>query len=164
MAWAFPCVAVPIVGAPGTVTGVTEFEADEAVPVPTAFLAVAVNVYAVPLVRPVTVNGELAPVAVIPPGIDVTVYPVIGDPPVEDGGVKLTVAWALPGVAVPIVGAPGTVAAGVTEFEAEEAVPVPTAFLAVAVNVYTVPLVSPVTVNGELAPVAVRPPGIDVTV
>ena len=32
-------------------------------------------------------------------------------PPLLAGGTKLTVTWALPGVAVPIVGAPGTTAA-----------------------------------------------------
>jgi hypothetical protein len=37
-------------------------------------------------------------------------------------------------------------AAGVTAFEAAEAGPVPTAFVAVTRNVYAVPLVSPVTV------------------
>ena len=36
--------AVTPVGAPGTVAGVTEFEADEAAPVPTAFVAVTVKV------------------------------------------------------------------------------------------------------------------------
>jgi hypothetical protein len=50
------------------------------------------------------------------------------------GGVKLTVACVLPRVAVPIVGAPGTVA-GVTLFEAAEGAPVPTAFVAVTVKV-----------------------------
>ena len=37
---------------------------------------------------------------------------------------KLTVAWAFPPVAVPIVGAPGTVA-GITAFEAADAAPGP---------------------------------------
>jgi len=43
------------------------------------------------------------------PGGDDAAYasPIV----VEAGGVKLTVAWALPAVAVPMVGAPGTVAA-----------------------------------------------------
>jgi hypothetical protein len=50
------------------------------------------------------------------------------------GAVKLTVACALPRVAVPIVGAPGTLA-GVAEFDAAEAAPVPTALLAVTVKV-----------------------------
>jgi hypothetical protein len=46
----------------------------------------------VPGVNPVTVIGELLPFAVIPPGLAVTLYPVIVDPPVELGSVKVTVA------------------------------------------------------------------------
>lgn len=74
------------------------------------FCAATVNVYAVPFVRPVIVMGEEEPVAVIPPGEEVTLYPVIGDPPSLAGAVKVTEAEALAAVAVPIVGAPGTVA------------------------------------------------------
>jgi len=48
--------------------------------------------------------------------------------------VKVTVALALPAAAVPIVGAPGTVA-GVTLLDAAEADPVPTEFVAVTVKV-----------------------------
>jgi hypothetical protein len=58
-----------IVGAPGTdaiggATGVTGFDAAEEAPVPTAFVAVTVNEYATPLVRPVTrhdVEAEVQP-------------------------------------------------------------------------------------------------------
>jgi hypothetical protein len=39
-----PAVAVPIVGAPGTVDGVTLPEAAEAVPVPSAFVAFTMKV------------------------------------------------------------------------------------------------------------------------
>ncbi len=67
-------------------------------------------------------------------------------PPVEAGAVQLTVAEALPPVAVPMVGAPGVVA-GVTELDWAEAVPVPTLLIAATVKVYVVPLVSPVTVS-----------------
>jgi len=45
------------------------------------------------------------------PGLHVAVYPVIAEPPLEAGMVNATVAWPLPGVAVPIVGAPGAVMA-----------------------------------------------------
>ena len=45
-----------------------------------------------PLVSPVTVIGDDVPVAVRPPGEEVTVYPVITAPPVFVGAVKLTVA------------------------------------------------------------------------
>jgi len=50
------------------------------------------------------------------------------------GAVKLTVALLFPAVAVPIVGAPGTVA-GVTLLEAADAAPVPTPLVAVTVKV-----------------------------
>jgi hypothetical protein len=58
----------------------------------------------------------------------------MAEPPLEAGAVKVTVACALPAVAVPMVGAPGTVA-GVTLFEAAEAALVPTALVAVTVKV-----------------------------
>jgi hypothetical protein len=51
---AFPAVAVTPLGAAGTVAGVTAEEAADSGPVPTALVAMTVNVYAVPLVRPVT--------------------------------------------------------------------------------------------------------------
>ena len=69
-----------------------------------------------------------------PPGDDVTVYPVIVLPPLEAGATKVTVAWVLPGVAAADVGAPGTVV-GITADEADEAAPVPSALVAVTVNV-----------------------------
>ena len=55
----------------------------------------------------------------------------------KSGATKVTVACALPAVALAPVGAPGTVKAGlgVTLLEAAEGAPVPTAFVAVTVNV-----------------------------
>jgi hypothetical protein len=50
-------VAVTPVGTPGIVEGVTEFDIDDAAPTPCPFVAVTVNVYAVPLLNPVTVIG-----------------------------------------------------------------------------------------------------------
>ena len=159
----FPDVAEPMVGAPGTVAGVTEFEADEGVLVPMLLVAVTVNVYAVPLVRPV-ITVEVAAVVVLnPPTLDDTVYEVIALPPLFPGAVNVTVACPLPPVAVPMVGALGTVA-GVTEFEAEEGELVPMLLVAVTVNVYAVPLVRPVMVIGEDPPVAVNPPTLEETV
>jgi hypothetical protein len=73
LALALPAVAVPIVGACGTVVAVMLLEAAEAADVPTAFVAVTVNVYAVADAKPVTVKGDPAPDAVKPPGLDVTV-------------------------------------------------------------------------------------------
>ena len=83
---------------------------------------------------PFTVMGLDVPVAVLPPGFAVTLYEIMGLPPSEVGGVKVTVAWAFPAVAVPIVGAPGTVA-GVTLFEGLDEGPVPTPLVAVTVKV-----------------------------
>jgi hypothetical protein len=54
--------------------GVTAFDAADAGPTPTALVAVTVNVYAVPLVKPGTITF-VAPLvdAVAPPGEAVTV-------------------------------------------------------------------------------------------
>ena len=84
------------------------------------------------------------------------------------GAVKVTVALALPALAVPMIGAPGTVAGalGVTLFDAADAAPVPIALVALTINVYAVPLVSPVTlieVHGALH-VPVLPPTTEVAV
>lgn len=46
-------VAATLVGVPGTVLGVTEFEAEEADELPFAFKALTVKVYVVPYERPV---------------------------------------------------------------------------------------------------------------
>jgi len=54
--------------------------------------------------------------------------------PLLAGAAHETVAVVLPAVAVTPVGAPGT-AAGVTEFDAADALLVPTALVAVTVNV-----------------------------
>jgi hypothetical protein len=53
--------------------GVTLLEGLDAGPVPAAFVAVTVKVYAVPFVNPVTVIGLADREAVIPPGFEVTV-------------------------------------------------------------------------------------------
>ena len=61
----------------------------------------------------------------------------MAEPPLLAGAVQVTVAEALPAVAVPMVGAPGTVAGavGVTEFDGAEAAPVPTELIAATVKV-----------------------------
>ena len=66
---------------------------------------------------PVTVIGLDVPVAVMLPGIEVTVYKVIGPLPTDAGGLKLTVACEVPANAVTEVGAPG--AENVTMFDIE---------------------------------------------
>lgn len=92
-------------------SGVVLFDAADGAPVPAELVAVTVKVYAVPSVRPVTTQGELAQLPVKLPGTLLAVYWVIDAPPVNAGGVKLIDACAFPAVAVPIVGAPGTTAA-----------------------------------------------------
>jgi hypothetical protein len=119
-----------------TVDGVTEFEGLEAFPCPTAFVAVTVKVYAWPFVRPVTtwVSAVDPAFASVPPeGLEVTVYPVMAEPPFE-GAEKVTLAFVLPAVARADVGAPGT-PIGVTEFEADDGELVPTAFTAYTAKV-----------------------------
>ena len=85
------------------------------------------------------------------------------EPPLLADGVNEMVACPLLATAETAVGAFGTVA-GVTELEALDAVLVPTAFVAVTMNVYAVPFVSPVTVIGDPPPLAVKPPVFDETV
>ncbi len=81
-----------------------------------------------------TAIGLAVPEAVLPPGLDVTVYPVIALPPFEAGAVKLTVACAFPAFAVAPVGSSGTVA-GVTVLDFFDAWPLPLALAAATVNV-----------------------------
>ena len=94
-------------------TGVAGLEAADAGDVPARLVAVTVNVYAVPLVSPVTMTlvALVAPLVVadLPPGAAVTVYWVIAEPPSLVGAVHDTTAWALPAVARTAVGAVGAV-------------------------------------------------------
>ena len=78
--------------------------------------------------------GEVAPVAVKLPGLDVTVYIVIALPPSLAGATNATLAEVFPAVATTPVGAPGTVA-GVTADEAADATELPTAVVAITVKV-----------------------------
>ena len=101
------------------------------------FVATTVNVYAVPFVNPVTLT-DVAPVVdpVAPPGDAVTVYPVMGEPPLEAGAVHDTVANAFPATADTAVGAPGAVGpVGVTAVDGADAAPGPMVFVATTVNV-----------------------------
>ena len=82
----------------------------------------------------VAVSVPLVHVAVWPPGVAVTVYPVIAEPPVDAGAFQVTVACAFPAVAETLVGAPGTVA-GVTALEADDAAPLPTLLVATTLKV-----------------------------
>ena len=87
---------------------------------------------------------------------------MIADPPLLPGGLKAMLACPAPGDAVPISGAPGTMA-GVTLTVCDGAL-VPTVLVAVTEQVWVVPLARPVTVIGEAAPVAAIAPGLQVTV
>jgi hypothetical protein len=76
-----------------------------------------------------------AAVQVNPPGLEVIVYPVIADPPLLAGALKLTVVDPDELLEADVmVGAPGTVA-GVTDAEAVEESERATPLNAVAVNV-----------------------------
>ena len=59
-------VAVPIVGASGTVAGVTELDAVDKLDVPAEFVAVVLKKYVVPFVKPVITHEPEAPVTVQP--------------------------------------------------------------------------------------------------
>ena len=76
-----------------------------------------------PLVNPVTAIGDVAPVPVNPPGLEVSVYEVTGDP-FAGAAEKNTVAEAFPGTAFNAVAAPGIVN-GVTAADGADAGPVP---------------------------------------
>ena len=61
------------VGTPGTLDGTTAVDAEEAEPVPDTFVAVTVNEYDVPLVRPSTVHDVEAVVQENEPEVELTV-------------------------------------------------------------------------------------------
>ena len=74
------------------------------------------------------------------------------------------IRWSVsPGTADAPVGAPGTVR-GVTGELGADGNPSPAALVAMTVNVYDVPFVSPVTVQDNAAVLHVAPPGEAVTV
>ena len=145
-------------------TGVTALDDADDPDVPPAFDAVALNVYDVPYVKPVTVHSPDEPVTVHvrEPGVEVIRYDV-GVPP--EPAATVTTADASLISAVGARGVPGTAGCGVTGSDAEEAADVPPPFVAVALNVYDVPFVKPVTVQLPEAPVTVhvKEPGVDVT-
>ena len=71
-----PAVAAAAVGAPGTVAGVTLFDAVDGALEPAAFVAITVKVYGVPFVSPVTtcvVNVLPALLSTPPAGFEITV-------------------------------------------------------------------------------------------
>jgi len=116
-----------------TAAGMTGAERAEAAPTPVALRAATSNVYVVPLVSPVTdiglADAETVLSRVVPANTR-TSYPVIAEPPLLAGAVQVTVAEPLPAVTAPSVGAPGTVAVGVTAAERVEAGPLPAVLVA----------------------------------
>ena len=121
-----------------------------------------------PLVSPVSVH-EVAPVVVQvkEPGDEVTVYPVIAEPPVDVGALHESIACVFPAVAITLVGAPGIVR-GVIDAEAPDEIELPAALRATTVKVYAVPFVNPEKVQLRLIVVVqsagVVTAGIEVTV
>ena len=109
----------------GGEVGVTELLAALAADVPFAFVATAVNVYAVLFVNPVKVYGddEAVCVVVVLAGDEVIEYPVIDDPPVALAE-NATDTCAFPPVTDVMLGACGTVVA-VIALLADEAADVP---------------------------------------
>ena len=108
-----PATATTFVGSLGPLAGTIQLEVSDGILSPIAFIATMVKLYAVFVVRPVMLIVPLpAPVKmpVIPAGEDVATYLKMGEPPLFDGAVNETVAVVAPvAVAIPIVGASGTV-------------------------------------------------------
>ncbi len=131
-----PYVVTTFVGTPGSARGVIVAVAVLEPPVPAPFTAATVKVYPFPFVSPETVqrSGPDDHEHCCPPGIAVTVYPLIASPPVLTGAVHCTRACVFPAVAETPVGCPGVVR-GVTFPEAALTEPEPAAFAATTVNV-----------------------------
>jgi predicted ThiF/HesA family dinucleotide-utilizing enzyme len=123
---------------------VTDADAVLALESPVLTLAIVVNVYAVPAVRPEMVHDPDAPSTVhfAPPGVAVTSYDVGATPPV--GAVTVMVALSSPATTVGTPGVFGTItfARAVTAGEAGlRAVEPPALSYALTANVYAVPAV-----------------------
>ena len=129
-----PRVVAEMVGAPGAAKVETDPEAADATDAPTEVVAITVNVYAVPALRPVIVQLVVGAEQVAPPGEAVAVYDVIEFPPFEAGADQETKAVVAPATAVTEVGAPGPVY-GTTPLDAADEMEVPSTFVAVTENV-----------------------------
>jgi len=120
-------------GASGTAEGMMAEDAEEAAPVPDTFVAVTVNEYETPFVRPETVHEVVAVMHWNPPGFEVTVYWEIAAP-FDAAAAHETTDWVFAAaVADTLDGAPGT-AEGTIAADDPEATPVPDTFVAVTVN------------------------------
>jgi hypothetical protein len=135
---------VPIPGAPGTVTGaaaigVTGADTAETAEVPPVFVAVALNVYERPLVRPVTSQDPAAPVTVhVPAGDAVTAYDA-GAPPVS-AAATVTLTPPSPAVNVVMLGA-----SGATAVESGDVYEHPLAVVPLTLKMLFAPFVRPFT-------------------
>jgi hypothetical protein len=107
-------------------------------------VAVTVNVYDVPLVKPGTTHDVVVTTQVNEPGFDVTVYEITGSP-LSTAASQLTLADESARVAEMLIGALGSVA-GVVIPETPP-VPLPTTFRPTTEKVYCVPFVRPSTVQ-----------------
>jgi hypothetical protein len=87
--------------------------ADDAEPVPTAFVAATVTEYEVPLSSPEIAHEVVAVEHVEPDAVD-AVYPVIADPPSSSGADHVTVICPSPASSDTPVGCPGTLEVRVT--------------------------------------------------
>ena len=130
------------VGVFGTVAGIAALDAADAEELKSPLFAVALNVYGVPFVKPVTTQlvaledaWQGVPTALLLASYAVIVYVEIAGPPVAlpVTGLKVTVAWVLPRTAFTPVGASGA-PAGVTEADVAAA-DVPVELPAVTLNV-----------------------------
>lgn len=84
----------------------TVLEGTDGAPKPEAVVAKTMNEYGVPFTKPVTVQFfESVVLHTNPPGVDETVYPVIGAEPVLAGALHETFACAFPASALTPVGA-----------------------------------------------------------
>ena len=128
------------------------------VPTTTEFRAITLITYGMPLVRPVIVYEVAVIRGAEDGGIDLChvspllleylmIYSAIAEPPVFAGAVHVTARLALPLVATTAVGLLGTVARGVVGAEFADGGPISTAFLAITLITYGVPLVNPVMVT-----------------
>lgn len=126
--------------------GATDAEANDAVE-PASFVAETVNVYFVPIVKPVTTHDNSAPVGehVFDSGVDVTVYFEIARPPLSVGAVHDTKISPLPAT---VVGVPGAdVAIPADKVFASDDAPDPALFVAATVIEYVAPATKPVNLH-----------------
>ena len=105
-----PTVACTSVGTPGTDAGTNTADSTLDGPSPTLFDAYTRNLYPTPFTNPSTVHDVPSTTHDNPPGIAVTVYPLMTFPPSSTGAAHDTVTTPLPTTPTTSVGAPGTIA------------------------------------------------------